>query len=183
MDADDEDALLGLPSDLVINIAEMRRALTMILRILGLAAVQIGHGWRSDLKKFLDSEFHPLCDKSHPVKQHLFPDDLQKEIDDISKLNKLAKKVSKKKKFSSKPNAQNNHFLGRASYGNNPRFFKARFTGQGRPAFRGKPQYHRFSGNQCGNGHQQSRNPQGSHQNQNHSRSNNNNSNSSHNNK
>ncbi len=79
------------------------------------------------------------CATKHPVHQHLFPMDLQKETDDISKLNRLTKKIIiKKKKMSfqrSRPEfGQYSSFLG-DNYQGGRGFFRACFAHHARPRF------------------------------------------------
>ncbi len=92
-----QDLIVALPSGFKLNLMTLCKDLSITVQIMGMAAIQISQRCRSDLKSSLDEQFTLLCDKTHPVQQHLFPTDLQKEIDDISKLNKITKKIIKKK--------------------------------------------------------------------------------------
>ncbi len=102
-----EDVILEIPNGMLLNILDLRKAMSITVKILGLVVVQVGQKRRLDLKALLDKDHHLLCDKTQPVKEFLFPTVLQKEIDNIITINKLAKKVSKKRKQQGKK-----HFCG-----------------------------------------------------------------------
>ncbi len=153
---EDQDSIVALPSGFKLNLTALCKDLSIAVQIMGMAAVQIGQR-RSDLKSSLDEQFHPLCDKTHPVHQHLFPTDLQKEIDDISKLNKITKKIVKKKKPGFQKGCadynQHPYFLGNGFRGNRG-YFRAHFAHHTGARFWGRGRRRSFNFNRTYNNNQ-----------------------------
>ena len=120
-EADDKgNVVLGLPDATALNLTSLRMLLDLALQVFGMTNYQLVTSCRAALKKYLNKDYHKLCEKSHPIDYCMFGPDFKAQVEELNKFNKLANQVvtlarslsSKKKSPASQQYWRNRgHFL------------------------------------------------------------------------
>ena len=132
-------ALLGLQDSTPLDLTALRELLDLSLQVFGVTSHQMVTTRRANIKKFINADFHELCDKRHVMDYRMYGDDLKQQIEDLNKFHKLSNQLvvkpptSKKKSPASQNFWQNkSHFLqgrGRSSTQPHPDHHYGRSSG------------------------------------------------------
>ena len=137
-EADDKgNAVLGLPDATALNLTSLRTLLDLALQVLGMTNDQIVTSRRAVLKKYLNKDYHELCDKSHPIDYRMFGPNFKAQVEELNKFNKLASQVV----TSAKSSAAKKKSPASQQYWHNHGRFLQRGRGSGgysRPTFQGR---------------------------------------------
>ena len=90
---DKGNAVLGLPDATALNLTSLRTLLDLALQVLGMTNYQIVTSRWAVLKKYLNKDYHELCDKGHPIDYRMFGPNFKAQVEELNKFNKLASQV------------------------------------------------------------------------------------------